>query len=176
MRFRDRIQELRRVRADQLQPNRHNWRVHPPAQRTALEGVLTEVGYADALLVREAEDGSLVIVDGHLRAELDPDQLVPVLVLDVTQQEADLILATHDPLAALAETDQSRLDELLAEIRVDDKDLQTMLDNLARPADLPEPDIPESYQVVIECGDEAQQQELYERMRKEGYRCRVLTL
>ena len=40
----------------------------------------------------------------------------------------------------------------------------------------PEMTIPESYQVVVECRDEADQQSVYERMRQEGYRCRVLTL
>ena len=35
---------------------------------------------------------------------------------------------------------------------------------------------PELFQVVIECRDEAQQRELFERLRGEGYKCRVLTL
>ena len=45
-----------------------------------------------------------------------------------------------------------------------------------RPLAPPEITIPESYQVVVECRDEADQQFVYERMRQEGYRCRVLTL
>ena len=80
----DRIKDLRRVRADQLLPNPRNWRVHPAAQRRALEAVLAEVGYAGALLARELESGALELVDGHLRAELTPDDFVPVLVLVVT--------------------------------------------------------------------------------------------
>jgi hypothetical protein len=39
-----------------------------------------------------------------------------------------------------------------------------------------EVNIPESYQVVVECRDENDQQAVFERMRAEGYRCRVLTL
>ena len=50
MTIRDRIKELRRVRAGQLRPHPHNWRTHPDAQREALRGLLEEVGYADALL------------------------------------------------------------------------------------------------------------------------------
>ena len=45
-----------------------------------------------------------------------------------------------------------------------------------QPTDRPEVNVPESYQVVVECRDEADQQTVYERMRSEGYRCRVLTL
>jgi hypothetical protein len=36
--------------------------------------------------------------------------------------------------------------------------------------------VPEIYQVVIECRHEREQRAVFERMRGEGYRCRVLTL
>jgi hypothetical protein len=39
-----------------------------------------------------------------------------------------------------------------------------------------EVNVPESYQVVVECRDEDDQRDVFERMRGEGYRCRVLTL
>ena len=102
MQIRDRIKELRRVPASTLRANPHNWRTHPKTQQDALRGLLAEVGYADALLARELPDGSLMLIDGHLRAETTPDMDVPVLVLDVTEAEADLLLATVDPLAGLA--------------------------------------------------------------------------
>jgi hypothetical protein len=35
---------------------------------------------------------------------------------------------------------------------------------------------PELFQVVIECRDEAQQRELFERFRREGLRVRLLVL
>jgi len=42
---------------------------------------------------------------------------------------------------------------------------------------VPKSDIPpELYQVVIECRDEAQQRELFERLRREGLRVRLLVL
>ena len=36
--------------------------------------------------------------------------------------------------------------------------------------------IPCLLQILVECQSESQQRELYERLRQEGYRCRVLTL
>ena len=69
MQIRDRIKELRRVRARDLVPHEKNWRVHTKAQTAALRGLLSEIGYADALLARELPDGRLQLVDGHLRAE-----------------------------------------------------------------------------------------------------------
>ncbi|MEM9656955.1 MAG: hypothetical protein AAF961_01210 [Planctomycetota bacterium] len=102
MQIRDRIKELRRVPARSLQPHPRNWRTHPPAQHDALRSALADIGYADALLARELADGSLQLIDGHLRAETAPDALAPVLVLDVDEQEAERILLTLDPLASLA--------------------------------------------------------------------------
>jgi hypothetical protein len=42
----------------------------------------------------------LVLIDGHLRAETTPNSVVPVLVLDVTEEEVEKMLLTLDPLAA----------------------------------------------------------------------------
>lgn len=132
---RDRVKELRRVRACDLKPNPKNWRVHPASQRAALEGVLSEIGYADALIVRETPDG-LILVDGHLRAETTPDQEVPVLVLDVDEAEADKILLTLDPLAAMAEAGKDQLDSLLREVDTGSEALQAMLADLAKDSGL----------------------------------------
>lgn len=131
MQIRDRIKELRRVPASQLRPSPRNWRTHPKSQQDALRGVLAEIGYADALLARELPDAALELIDGHLRAETTPDSIVPVLILDVTQEEADKILATLDPLAALAEADKGKLEDLLKSVHTDSPALLDMLKGLA---------------------------------------------
>jgi hypothetical protein len=136
MQIRDRVRELRRVRAGDLTPNPKNWRTHPKAQADALRGILAEVGYADALLARELPDGSLILVDGHLRAETTPDQEVPVLVLDIDEAEADKLLLSLDPLAALAETNAVALDALLREVDTGSEGLQQMYADLAEATDL----------------------------------------
>lgn len=141
MQIRDRIVGLRRVKASTIKPHPLNWRKHPRAQRKALEGVLAEIGYADALLARQLPDGGLQLVDGHLRAETTPDQEVPVLVLDVTEEEAAKLLVTLDPLAAMAGADAENLEALLAEVKTDDASLQRLINSTARGAgiDLGEP-------------------------------------
>jgi len=108
-----------RVRASDLLRNPKNWRIHGKAQRAACSGLLTEIGYADALLVRELPDGRLMIIDGHMRAETTPDALAPVLILDVTEEEADKLLLTLDPLAAMAESNSSLVQRLLETVRTD---------------------------------------------------------
>lgn len=128
---RDRIKELRRVPASSLLPNPKNWRTHPQAQQDALKGVLAEVGIADAVLARELPDGSLMLIDGHLRAETLGDGDVPVLVLDVTEAEADKILLLFDPLSGMAGTEKQKLDELLRSVKTSSETLAAMLEDLA---------------------------------------------
>ena len=194
MQVRDRVKELRRVRAAELIPNPKNWRTHPARQQDALRGILAEVGYADALLARETAAG-LMLIDGHLRAETTPDAVVPVLVLDVDDAEADKLLATLDPLAALAETDGTQLDRLLAEIKTQSAALGEMLAGLAAAAnsaadtamsDASAPadesagaaasELPAKYAIVIHCETEQEQLALLERFEQEGLPCRALVV
>ena len=186
MKIRDRIKELRRVRAAELRPHPQNWRLHPAAQQDALRGVLAEIGYADALLARQLPDGSLELIDGHLRAETTPDVEVPVLILDLDAEEAAKLLALHDPLAAMAETNEGLLAELLQHVETDNHAVRAVLDRLLvapespveTTSDAARPDltIPEAFQVVIECRDEAEQRSVFERLTAEGLKCRVLNL
>ena len=154
--IRDRIKELRRVRAKGLVQNPKNWRRHPKAQAEALRGLLAEVGYAGALLVRELPDGRLMIIDGHLRAETTPDSIVPVLVLDVTEEEADKILLTHDPLGAMAESDAERIKALLTTVRTDSEAVQELLKRIAGPRlwEILHPEDVEEAAVTLERADE----------------------
>lgn len=132
MLIRDRIVELRRVRARELRPNPKNWRRHPQQQHDALRGVLAEIGFAGAGLARQLDDGTLELIDGHLRAELDGELEVPVLILDVTAEEADKLLATYDVLGEMAEADPDALKSLLAGTSFRSDAVQAALDDLAR--------------------------------------------
>jgi len=132
MQIRDRIKGLRRVKASELRPNPRNWRTHPKAQREALRGILAEIGYADALLARETPEG-LQLIDGHLRAETTPDQEVPVLVLDLDEKEAEKLLVSLDPLAAMAGRNDDLLRDLLSGIETESAALRDMWAGLAVP-------------------------------------------
>lgn len=130
MPHKDRIREFKRVPASELIHNPRNWRTHPPEQRQALEGILEEVGYADALIVRETDAG-LEIINGHLRAETTPDAVVPVLVLDVSEEEANKLLVTFDPLSQMAGTDDYALASLLEDLDFESDNLKSLLSDLS---------------------------------------------
>lgn len=135
MKIKDRIKEFRRVKASELAPNPKNWRVHPKAQKEALRGILADIGFAGAVLARETPEG-LMLIDGHLRTETCPDSEIPCLILDVTEDEGNKILATFDPLSAMADSNAEALDGLLRDIQTDNQALAGMLTDLAKDAGL----------------------------------------
>jgi len=184
MQIKDRIKELRRVPASRLIPNPKNWRTHPEKQKNAIQGVLAEIGYADALIARELPDGSLMLLDGHLRAETTPNQEVPVLVLDLNEAEADKLLATLDPISAMAGKSDELYADLIAEMETSSAAVRDLLDQtlgeneagLESVIPTKEAVIPTLFQIVIDCGSEERQAELYKRFHEEGLKCRLINL
>jgi len=128
--IKDRIVELRRVKASELMANPLNWRTHGDEQRSRMTGLLEEIGYANALVAREDENGKLELIDGHLRAEITPGQKVPVLIVDLTAEEARLALATFDSVGAMAGTDSQSLVELLSQVEASHEDVEALLADL----------------------------------------------
>ena len=101
-----------------------------------------------ALIARQGPRG-LELIDGHLRAELDPDQVVPVLVLDVDATEATTLLASLDPLAAMAATDPEALQALLAQAVLPEEILAARPWSLLAP-DTGHPDPEEACQHLVD--------------------------
>jgi len=128
--IKDRIRDLRRIPAGELRANPQNWRLHPESQRSALQGVLKEIGFVDAVIAREVQ-GKLELLDGHLRADLAADMEVPVLVVDLNDDEAAKVLATFDPLGTMAVPDDEALKKLLEHVDVDENaELRKLLTDL----------------------------------------------
>ena len=122
---------------EQLAANPANWRVHPRHQRDALAGSLDTVGWVAQVIVNRQ---SGYVIDGHARVALAlarKEASVPVLYVDLSPDEERLVLATFDPIGALAGTDGERLTALLAEVAVDDAGLRALLDELAASAPRP---------------------------------------
>lgn len=145
-----------------LLANPSNFRRHPVAQFKALEGVLDEVGWIQRVIVNKATGN---IVDGHARVELAirrSEPTIPVLYVELTENEEKLILATLDPITGLAFHDDQMLADLLAEIETDNESVAEFLATLANSEDSGEPkeglsdpdEIPEQQaKVVTKAGD-----------------------
>lgn len=129
--WRNRITGTGEVAPDQLLANPRNWRMHPPSQRDALRGSLSEVGWVQQVLVNTVTG---YVVDGHARVEealSRGEPTVPVLYVELTPEEEAVVLATLDPISAMAAQDDEKLRELLSDMAVTDEGLKRLIDDLA---------------------------------------------
>lgn len=128
--WRNRIVGYDVVEADQLLANPANWRIHPKAQQDALTGVLDDVGWVQEIIVNKTTGH---VVDGHMRVEvaITRGESVPVKYVELTEAEELLILATIDPISAMAATDAAQLENLLQSVNSDSAAVQAMLAKLA---------------------------------------------
>ncbi|HEV8697801.1 MAG TPA: hypothetical protein VGQ89_08920 [Candidatus Limnocylindrales bacterium] len=130
--WRNRIVGHADVAPAELVPNPRNWRGHPPEQQRALSGALAEVGWVAEVFVNRTTGH---VVDGHLRIQLAlarDEPTVPVTYDELSDDEERLVLASLDPLAAMATAEQEQLAALLAGLEPADDALRALLDDLAR--------------------------------------------
>ena len=107
--WRNRITGAGEEAPDQLLANPANWRIHPKAQQDALAGALDAVGWVQQVLVNRRTG---FVVDGHARVALAlsrGEPTVPVLYVDLAPEEEALVLATLDPIGAMAGRDDEKL-------------------------------------------------------------------
>ena len=146
----------------QLAANPMNWRVHPRNQQLALAGSLDEIGWVQQVVVNKQ---SGFVLDGHARVELAiarAEATIPILLVDLNPDEEALVLASLDPIAAMATADKEKLADLLRALTPTDDGLQALIDDLAdqngiRQLGLTEPDDlppePERADIYVQPGD-----------------------
>lgn len=150
----------------ELEDNPQNWRAHPEAQTAALRDVIADVGWAGALLYNERTKR---LIDGHARKqEFAGKAKVPVLVGDWSEEDEKKILATLDPLGAMAGADAAKLEQLLEEANINDANL---LQALGMPDNKkPKPvDLTPTYGVIVHVPDETAQRELLHTADAAGF-------
>ena len=125
----------------ELADNPGNWRAHPETQFNALADVIADVGWAGACLLNERTQR---LIDGHLRKKIgiiQGTERIPVLIGNWSEEQEAKILATLDPIGALAEADKAKLETLLREVSTESEALQRLLADLAQDAGIVLPSV-----------------------------------
>lgn len=186
--IKDRIKGFRRVAVNKLVPHPENWRTHSDGQRKALSTALESIGWADAIVARELEDGTYQILDGHLRAESAHGK-VPILIVDLDDNESRMLLATHDSIGAMAGTDSEMLQTLIDSIDCESATMRELLDEMSVSfgceaidpptgdiiGEVPDDNYREQYGVIVICESEREQERIFNELKDAGYQCRVVT-
>src|SRR5262245_10304908 len=125
----------------ELAENPNNWRTHPATQLAALSDVIAEVGWTGACLFNERTQR---LIDGHLRKKIgivQGTEKIPVLIGNWTEEQEAKILATLDPIGAMAQADSAKLESLLREVSTGSDALQQLLADLALDAGIVSPPV-----------------------------------
>ena len=173
------------VAAGELLPHWQNWRRHPARQAEVLAQTLGGVGWVQRVIVNRRSGRML---DGHLRAELARKQgeetPVPVVYVDLSEDEERAVLATLDPIAGMAIADEETLAGLVRSI--EDADLRSVAGEMAQTMGAQVGDgvgrepgagfsYREQYGVIVVCADEAHQKTVYDDLVAAGLTCKVVT-
>lgn len=180
-RFGNRIVGHGTQQAGQFLANPENWRIHPRAQQEVLTGLLEQVGFVQSVIVNKRTHESWgeqrfgeTLVDGHLRVELalsrGEETDVPVAYVDLTQDEERAVLASIDPISAMATTDRDKLDALVSAMPDDLRELTAALRAERKTAETVTFQASTSWRLVVECDNEGQRESLRARLSAEGYR------
>lgn len=128
--WRSRIVGEGEISPEELLANPFNFRVHSTEQGRALDGALDEIGWIQRVVVNRSTGH---VVDGHLRvtrAMRRNEPTIPVLYVDLSENEERIALATLDPIGAMAGTDNDMLADLLAQVEANNEPLLEFLQEL----------------------------------------------
>lgn len=146
---------------------------------------LTRQGQIKPILV--TADGT--VIGGNMRLRAMQAMGIPEVWVSVTNAKTDkemfdLALTDNEEFGYY---DKEQLAELAFSLDLSPLELKSYELSLGKPTSLdlvinpPSPDdteatLNEQYQVVVECNDEVEQQEIFEQLQAEGRTCKLLTL
>lgn len=168
---------------DRLELDPANARKHDEANLKAIASSLKQFGQR-SLLVVNRKNSQIEKGNGTYLAakKLGWTHVAVLWVEDDPASQTGFAIADNRT-AELAVWDDALLQEALLEIEQATPDLYTelLLDSLRtkpdddQPAGVDQP-VPETFEIILECRDEEQQKVLFERFKKEGHKCRLLTM
>ncbi len=171
------VEDIRLLKSDENNPNKMSLKQQEQVWRS-----LKKYGWTYPIIANK--DG--VFADGEQRATVciaHGEFFAPVLRLEVSDTDRRLLRQILNKLKGKHNRELDNAEYLRIVEAGQRDDLKALLAAIGEklPQDLGgERDassmIPESYELVIECKDEAQQQRFFDRLKNEGYRVRVLNL
>lgn len=164
---------------DSLKPYEKNARRHEEADVQTIVNSIREFGFDDPIGIWGKQN---LIVEGHGRLlaakQLGMDK-APCIRLDhLTDEQRRAYALAHNKTAEMSEWDFDLLDaELDGILDIDMSDFGFGLeDDDNETVERKEVDFVETVSVVIDCEDEEEAEEIFEKLQSEGYECRISTL
>jgi ParB-like chromosome segregation protein Spo0J len=167
---------------DELTPSERNAKLHPREQIEEIKQSVIDNGFNDPIAVWGENN---LIVEGHGRwiacKELGFKEVECIRLDHLTEEQRRAYTLTHNKLTMNSGFDEELLELELEELQEIGVDVIGFELDEETPEEKPErEDLSEKvkavFEVIVECEDEFQQEEIYNRLTEEGLTCRVLTL
>ena len=173
--------EIIRLKINDITPYEKNAKIHTEAQIEQIKKSIQEFGMNDPIAVW-GDKNTIVESHGRLEAlkQLGYTEVDCIRLDHLTDEERKAYTLAHNKINMNTGFDIDLLDEELDSIEeIDMEDFGFDLDDEeihhVERTDLSE-DVDDVYEVIIECTDEKQQEEIYTKLSSEGMKCRALTL
>ena len=173
--------EIIKLKINDITPYEKNAKIHTEVQIEQIKKSIEEFGMNDPIAVWGDKN---TIVEGHGRLEalkqLGYTEVDCIRLDHLTDEERKAYTLAHNKINMNTGFDIDLLDEDLDSIEdIDMEDFGFDLDDEeihhAERTDLSD-DVNDVYEVIIECTDEKQQEEIFTKLSSEGMKCRVLIL
>jgi len=170
------LEDIRLLTADQNNPNRTTLKQQEQIWRS-----LQKYGWAYPIITNK--DGTYA--DGEQRAEICKQHgefFAPVLRLPVSDVDRRMLRQILNKLKGKHNKELDSEEYIRILQQGEKEDLKALLESVGErlPNELDEKDlsitIPETYEIIVECKDEANQKSIFEKLKSEGYKLRILTL
>ena len=171
------LEDLRHLQTDSCNPNRMSIRQHEQVWAS-----LQKYGWTYPIIVNR--EG--VYCDGEQRADvcrLHCEFFVPVLRLPVSDVDRRMLRQILNKLKGKHNRELDGAEYLRIIEQGEKEPLRALLLSIGEK--LPEGlmkdsdfslTVPETYEIIVECKDEAHQRQVFDKLKGEGYRLRILTL
>jgi hypothetical protein len=170
------LEDIRLLTADQNNPNRTTVK-----QREQIWHSLQKYGWAYPIITNK--DG--MYADGEQRAEVCLEHgefFAPVLRLPVSDVDRRMLRQILNKLRGKHNQELDEQEYIRILQQGEKEDLKALLESVGEelPMDLDEREIsvtvPGTYEIIVECKDEADQKRIFDKLKLEGYTLRILTL
>jgi hypothetical protein len=171
------VEDLRLLKSDENNPNRMSVKQQEQVWRS-----LQKYGWTYPIVTNK--DG--VFADGEQRAiicKAHNEFFAPVLRLPISDVDRRMLRQILNKLRGKHSRELDSAEYLRIVQAGEKEDLKLLLASIGEklPEDLGGEHevskmIPENYEIIIECKDEAQQESFFEKLKSEGYKVRILNL
>lgn len=181
------LRNYKNIKIENLQPYSMNSRTHSEHQIDQIVNSIKEFGFTNPLLIDEKNN----IIAGHGRLEaakkLDFIEVPCIIIDNLSETQRKALIIADNKLALNADWDIDLLKTEIEFLISQDFDLtltgfdlaetdalfstvnETSLDDYSD-------SLAEKHQVVVDCDGEREQKALFDRLTKEGYKCKSVNL